>query len=170
MQRTRGFTLIELMITVVIVAILATVALPSYRSYSIRTNRTVAKTLLSQIAQQQENWFSDRKTYASSLTLLGYPADALYITSDGDPKSASTTSSTYRLSLVAVGNGDFSHCSVSSSSSASKRFAYALVAEPQNVQSLGDTVCGTICLYSTGQRGATIPATADDALKNCWSR
>lgn len=168
MHRHRGFTLIELMIAVVVVAILVGVALPSYRSYTVRANRTVAKTLLSQIAQQQESWFGDRKTYASALSVLGYPADAMYVTSGGDPQSASSTTSTYRISLAGVGTGDFSKCS--SSSTASKRFSWVLIAEPQNTQSTLDTACGTICLYSTGQRGASLSATSTDALTSCWAR
>jgi len=170
MYRMRGFTLVELMITVVIVAILATVALPSYLTYSTRSNRTAAKTLLSQIAQQQENWFGDRKRYASSLSLLGYPANYLYITSNSDPQAASTSSSIYRISLAGAGTGDYTHCVVDSSSAASTQYAYALVAQPQNSQLANDTVCGTICLYSTGQRGAALPVAASDVLSKCWSR
>ena len=47
-QRQRGFTLIEVMITVAIVAILASVALPSYRSYVLRSHRAEAMQVLAE--------------------------------------------------------------------------------------------------------------------------
>jgi len=168
MSQTRGFSLIELMVAVVIVAILATVALPSFRQYSVRTNRVVAKTVLSQISQQQEAWFSDRKTYASRLSLLGYPADALYIDSSGEMHTGTTGTSIYRVSLAGVGTGAFSRCSTNAT--ASTRFSWVLIAEPQNGQVAGDFVCGTLCLYSTGQRGATSPVDADQMYKQCWAK
>lgn len=170
MSRKHGYSLIELMVAVVVVAILATVALPSFRQYSVRTNRVVAKTVLSQIAQQQETWFGDRKTYASRLSLLGYPADALYIDSSGEMHTGATNTSIYRVSLAGVGTGDFSRCSANTSSSAPTRFSWVLIAEPQNAQVAGDFVCGTLCLYSTGQRGATSPVDADQMFKQCWAK
>ena len=52
--RERGVTLIELMITVVIVAILAAIAYPSYTQYVLRSHRTAAKTALHDMASRQE--------------------------------------------------------------------------------------------------------------------
>jgi type IV pilus assembly protein PilE len=44
LQSSRGFTLIELMIAVVVTAILATIAVTSYSSFVLRAHRTEAKT------------------------------------------------------------------------------------------------------------------------------
>lgn len=170
MTQPRGFTLIELMVAVVVVAILATLALPSFRQYSVRTQRTVAKTVMSQIAQQQESWFNDRKAYASRLSLLGYPADALYIDASGEMRSGTSRDSTYRISLAAAGSGDFARCSSAAPSAEAVRLAWVLIAEPQNAQSSSDYGCGTLCLYSTGQRGATAPIDSDTMYKQCWAR
>jgi type IV pilus assembly protein PilE len=64
----RGFTLIELMITVVIIGIIAAIAYPSYTRYMIQTRRSDAKIALTQIANLQEKYFSDCNRYARTLS------------------------------------------------------------------------------------------------------
>jgi type IV pilus assembly protein PilE len=65
-----GFTLIELMIAVCVVAILASVAYPSYSRYMSRMHRTQAQSYLMQIAQRQHQYFLDSREYASQATIL----------------------------------------------------------------------------------------------------
>ena len=69
----RGVTLIELMVVVVVIAILAMIAVPSYRQYSIRAQRTEAKTALLQIATNQERFYLQNNTYTNNLADLGFP-------------------------------------------------------------------------------------------------
>jgi len=57
MRSQRGFTLIELMIVVLVVAILATIAVPSYRSYLLRAHRTDATSALLRIRTAEEKFF-----------------------------------------------------------------------------------------------------------------
>ena len=59
-QRIRGFTLIEIMITVAILAIIASVALPSYRSYIERSRLPAALDALNAVAAKMEMVFQDR--------------------------------------------------------------------------------------------------------------
>lgn len=63
----RGFTLIELMIVTVIVSILAAVAYPSYIDYVTRGYRSEAQQWLQDFAQRQEQYFLDRRGYATGL-------------------------------------------------------------------------------------------------------
>jgi type IV pilus assembly protein PilE len=63
-----GFTLIEVMITVAIVAILAAVALPSYRQYIVRAARTQAQTELLQLVNVQEKIYLNSNNYAFNVT------------------------------------------------------------------------------------------------------
>lgn len=62
----KGFTLIELMITLAIVAILATIAYPAYNDYVIKSNRVEAKRTLLTAAQFLERNFSTQNTYLNT--------------------------------------------------------------------------------------------------------
>ena len=66
MRRSTGFTLIELMITVAIVAILAAIAIPSYRDYILRGRLTEALSALSAQRVKMEQFFQDNRTYAGA--------------------------------------------------------------------------------------------------------
>jgi type IV pilus assembly protein PilE len=61
--RSQGFTLIELMITVAIVAILAAIAIPNYRDYVIRGQLVDATQGLSAVRANMERYYQDNRTY-----------------------------------------------------------------------------------------------------------
>jgi type IV pilus assembly protein PilE len=69
--KQRGFTLIELMITVAIVGILAAVAYPAYTSHIIKGSRAAAKAQMMDIANRQQQYLLANRTYADKTTLEG---------------------------------------------------------------------------------------------------
>lgn len=71
-----GFTLIEVMITVAIVAILAGIALPSYRQYILRGQLVDASTALATFRGNMERYFQDNRTYAAIGTTILPPCHA----------------------------------------------------------------------------------------------
>jgi type IV pilus assembly protein PilE len=60
---TSGFTLIEVMIVVAIIAILSAIALPSYRDYVLRGQLTDARTQLSSLRARMEQFYQDNRNY-----------------------------------------------------------------------------------------------------------
>lgn len=66
----RGFTLIELMITAAIVAILAAVAYPSYTSHLLKARRAAAQSHLMDLAQKQTQFLLDNRAYGATAAAL----------------------------------------------------------------------------------------------------
>ena len=78
MQRSgaAGFTLIELMVTVAIVAILSAIAYPAYTEYILKSRRTDAKNALLDLAARQERFYSLNNQYSTVPSTLGYAGAA----------------------------------------------------------------------------------------------
>jgi len=102
--KPNGFTLIELMITVVIVGILASIAYPSYMSQVRKSRRSDAVQALSQLEQAQERWRANNPAYSSDLPSLGISSAT---TSGGYYTLAITgtpTGTTYTATATGVGS------------------------------------------------------------------
>jgi type IV pilus assembly protein PilE len=68
----RGFTLVELMVTLLVVAILISIAVPTYNSQTRKSRRTEARTALLDIAAREERLFSTTNGYSATASALGY--------------------------------------------------------------------------------------------------
>ena len=71
MVKQRGFTLIELMITVAVVAILAAIALPSYQEQVRKSRRSEAISTLGELQLRQERWRANNPSYGTQSLITG---------------------------------------------------------------------------------------------------
>lgn len=144
-KRQRGVNLIELLVVVAIVSILSGLAYPSYMQHIVNTKRTTAKSVLMQIADRQQQFFLDNKTYAGNLTNLGYGANPLVVGDDGRQLAAGDPESVYSVSLA--------NASVTT---------YTITAAPMYGQASRDTECGSLSLNQSGIK------TQSGAGTDCW--
>ena len=98
-MKVKGFTLIELMITVAILAILAAIAIPLYSDHVDRTRRADAVTGLTQLAQELERCFTRNNSYTADACPSGNRAspDGYYSI------SIDAQATTYTLTATAQG-------------------------------------------------------------------
>lgn len=82
-MRVGGFTLIEIMMVVVIIAILAAFAYPSYQNSVIKSRRADGITMINQVLQAQERYFTGNLTYVADLQVLGYSNTSNVPSQDG---------------------------------------------------------------------------------------
>ena len=108
MRRTRGFTLIELMIVVAIIAIVLAVAVPSFREQAAKSRRTEALSTLQDMQLKQESYRSTRPSYATQ---------AQYVATFG----ALPTSSYYTFTIPASGNTSYTLTATASGGQANDR-------------------------------------------------
>lgn len=134
----RGFTLIELMITVAIVAILASVAYPSYTQYIVRSQRSAIQSFMYAVANKQEQQLLDARSYAASLATLN-----LSVPTDQAGR--------YTVTVTA--------------DMATTPPSYLITATPIGTQLSADTRCGTLTLNHLGVKTKSGTAAA---VSDCW--
>jgi type IV pilus assembly protein PilE len=145
-HRSAGFTLIELMVTVAIVSILATIAVTTYTTQIQKSRRTEAKTALLDLAGREERLFSTTNAYTDQGTALGY--------SGGTMTNFPFGNGYYALSVVLTTTG-----------TPPVPTGYTLTASPVAGQSqANDTKCAA---FSVNQLGVqTISGTG--TASGCW--
>lgn len=71
-KKSKGFTLIELMIVVAIIGILAAIAIPNFMAYQCKAKTTEAKSILGNLRTLQETYFAEESKYANSTGSLKF--------------------------------------------------------------------------------------------------
>jgi type IV pilus assembly protein PilE len=155
---SKGFTLIELMITVAIIGILAGIALPSYNSYVAKARRAEARGQLLQAAQYMQRFYAANDSYSTDRSgasvLSNMPANL--------QKSPAEGTALYQLNPSITTDGNYTGTFSAS--------AFTLSMAPITGRSMVADECGVLTLSSTGIRGVTINGTAASATirDKCW--
>lgn len=139
--RQHGFTLMELIITMVIIGILTAIAIPSYTAYIQRSNRSEARSALLEAATWMERWRTQIGTYGNTLGTPTVSPAAFPFT-----QVPATGTAKYTIAAPAI---------------AALGIGYTITATPTGVMT-GDP-CGAFSIDQTGARTPTVPA-------HCWSR
>ncbi len=127
----KGFVLIELVITLLVVGILLAIALPAYQQQLIGMRRAMAVLEVNDLQLKQEAFYLENRRYAIALAELGKPQDEYALDGDGSLVSIATRTGVYRITLTA---GETS---------------FAVHAAPLSGQRR-DTACGTLSLNHLG--------------------
>src|SRR3990167_2671933 len=140
-----GFTLIELVITMAIISILASIAYPSYLDYITRLRRHDGQTALLELANQMEQYYANNNTYKTATIATGNSSDI--------QSSNTTPEGWYRLIITEQSDTN-----------------YTLQATAINAQAKNDEPCQHLTFNSIGEKG---PAKGSDesskgALSRCW--
>lgn len=136
----RGFTLIEVVIAMTIIAILAAVAIPAYTQYVTRGHRSEARGTLLQGAQWMERWRTERGTYRDGAAPPTLPA-----TLAASPPPPATAR--YNITVATPNPGEFE-----------------LTATP--VGNMAGDPCGNYTINNRGQRGHS----GSESVHTCWGR
>ena len=145
---SQGVTLVELMVVVLIISILMSVAVPSYRQYTIRANRAEGHGMLLQSAANQERFYLQAYTYATNAQLtLPMP--------NGLGMSGVSASGYYQLNV-----------------NAADATSFVVVAQAQAGQAQ-DEDCAVLAIDEAGRRyGGPGPVPDFDGASNdldkCW--
>jgi type IV pilus assembly protein PilE len=146
-RRSGGFTLIELMVTVAIVAILASIAYPSYRESVARSARAGAKQALLENAQ----WLERQHTVSGVYNKLG---DGTTISNSQLPITEAPRDNAAKSYDIAFKSGDPTSTN------------FELRAAPKG--SMTGDKCGTLTLTQAGTRGVSGASGVDAAY--CWDK
>ena len=138
----RGFSLIELMITVAIIAILAAIAYPSYTNHVMKSRRADGREMLMRVAAAQERYYTRLNAYTNTLAHLGLASGA-------------SENGYYVISSAAVAVG-------AGGTAPATQQSYLLTATPQAAQAADK--CGNLTLNNVGTRDRS----GDDTNGRCW--
>jgi len=156
-NQVRGFTLIELMIAVVIVAVLAAVALPSYTAYIARARRAEARTHLVEAAQFMQRFYAANDSFTKDRADHNV-IDQMPANLKRSPADATDGAQLYELTIPL------------GSSPLTNAMSFTLRMVPVPGRAMGNDACGTFTLTSIGVRGVMV-AGVDGAAAlrdTCW--
>jgi type IV pilus assembly protein PilE len=153
-SRQQGFTLVELVVAMVIIATLAAIAIPSYSSYVLKSHRTEAKGALLDLMASEERYYSTNNQYTTNPQALGYPA--------ASAPFAIGTGGYYVVNQISLGA-----VVAPSGTSVGSPATVTIIANATGNQTK-DTACYAYTVSSSGQQSAQNSALVDNTA-DCWA-
>lgn len=147
-----GFTLVELLVTMVIATILIGIAVPTYQVQVRKSRRTEAQTTALDAAAREERYYATQNTYTNDTGQLGYTT--------GSGSFPFVTGTYYEILSISVQAPTANATGVTTGS-----FIITVQAAPGSAQT-ADTSCQTFVVTQTGARTAT--GTDPTPNTTCW--
>ncbi|MGO9931866.1 MAG: type IV pilin protein [Steroidobacteraceae bacterium] len=152
-QNGSGFSLVELLVTMVILSIIVAIAVPNYMSFARQSRRTDAKNALLNLASMEERYFSINNVYTNVPTNLGYNAAA--------GVSFNVGSGYYQITTLTA----TAATAPTTAAPAGVPASYTITATPvPGGLQVGDTACTSFTITSGGAQSATPAANST----TCW--
>jgi type IV pilus assembly protein PilE len=167
--RTAGFTLVELMVVITVVAILVAVAVPTYQNQVRQSRRTDAKTAVLDLAAREEKYLSLNNTYTTSPANLGY-VTSTNTTATFPQTVGSGYYQVYVCIAATVGTTVATTPCVTTNTTAAGT-SYVVAAVPAaGLTQVNDTPCQYFAVDNTGTQFATSSNTGSgtDTTSSCW--
>ena len=134
-----GFTLFEIIIALIIVAVLTAIAIPTYQSQITKARRNDGKLALLNLAQRMETYYLQQQSYQGAT--LGENSETDVLPSDKSSKKF------YQLKIITQSDSEF-----------------LLAAVPLNSQAKHDKTCGSFQINHLGEKSIT----GNGKLGECW--
>lgn len=150
--RSAGFTLVELMVTMLIAAVLLAIVIPSYNSQIRKSRRTEARTAVLDLAAREESLFATTGAYSSTPTSVGYTGTNFPI---------NVGSNYYSITVCVPGNT--APCTGPATTPSFQVFATPIAGAGQD----NDASCQKFMVDSTGVQ-TSVNGSSADTTATCW--